>query len=84
MDGCFVVLVVVIGVKCVNNITYGANPCKALAAPAAAANGAGSLAKAAAAAAAAGKAALARPLCIDTPRSAAVAVIDFVRNFFFL
>lgn len=62
---------------CCNNFTYGANPCKALAAPAAAANGAGSLAKAAAAAAAAGKAALARPLCIGTPRSAAVAVYRF-------
>lgn len=53
--------------------TYGVNPCKAFAAPAAAANGAGNLAKAAAAAADAGNVALARPLGIVTPRSAAAA-----------
>lgn len=52
-------------------ITYGVYPCKALAGFAAAASGVGSRAKAAAAAAAAGKAALARPLCMATPRRAA-------------
>lgn len=55
--------------------TYGVNPCKAFAAPAA--NGAGNLAKAAAAAADAGNVALARPLGKVTPRSAAAAFFSF-------
>lgn len=60
--------------------TYGVNPCKAFAAPAAAANGDGCnlAAKAAAAAADAGKVALARPLGIATPRSAAAAFYFFL------
>lgn len=55
--------------------TYGANPCKAFAAPAA--KGAGNLAKAAAAAADAGNVALVRPLGKVTPRSAAAAFLVF-------
>lgn len=58
-------------------------PCNAFAAPAAAVKGAGNLAKAAAAAAAAGNAALARPLCMATPRNAAAAVF-VCYEFFFL
>lgn len=71
---------VVAGVQIEETCTYGVNPCKAFAAPAA--NGAGSLAKAAAAAADAGNVGRARPLGKVTPRSAAAAF--FLVCFMFL